>query len=149
MPPQIGKNWFFDSPAVLARVDAARRRSLSKAGAFVRQRARSLIRKRRAVSAPGSPPSSHEGALRRLLWFAYDPIGRSVVVGPVLYNAAKRRVRLGGQTVPALLEGGGRVAEKTRGGVRVLVYRPRPFMAPALALERAKFPGLFKDSVGG
>lgn len=149
MPAAIGRNWFFDSAAVLARVDAARRRSLSRAGAFVRTRARSLVRKRRAVSAPGSPPSSHEGALRRFLWFAYDPVGKTVVVGPALYNAAKRRARLGNQTVPALLEGGGRVAEKTRAGVRVLVYRPRPFMAPALALERAKLSGLFKDSVGG
>jgi len=78
------KSAFFDSEKVLKSVDAATRRVLSKMGAFVRQRARTFIRKapkintktgervkrgRRAkglkvhdaIAPPGQPPYYHAG----------------------------------------------------------------------------------------
>ncbi|MEO0511798.1 MAG: hypothetical protein AAF108_02760 [Planctomycetota bacterium] len=67
------KSLFFDRPAVQRAIDPARRRALSKAGAFVRQRAKTSMRKRRGTSRPGQPPFAHEGSLRRMVLFGYDP----------------------------------------------------------------------------
>lgn len=130
-----GTGWFFDTAAVLRATTAAERKVLSRMGAFVRQRARSSLRKRKAVSPPGSPPSSHEGSLRKYLFFSYEPRTRSVVVGPAKLNKPG--------SVPHLLEHGGTAVR--RGAV--LTYRPRPFMAPALAAERPKFAALWKGAV--
>lgn len=128
---------FFDSAAVLKRLDTAKRKGLSKMGAFVRQRARSSIRSRRAVSTPGSPPSSHEGSLKRLLFFAYDTATDSVVIGPVPFRRG---------TAPGLLEHGGTDTRPAtpRRVAQVLHYRPRPFMRPALDAERPRFAEVLK-----
>ncbi|MCL4743749.1 MAG: hypothetical protein KJZ54_16250, partial [Phycisphaerales bacterium] len=66
------KQMFFDRPKVRRAVDAARRKVLSKAGAFIRQTARTSIRKRKGSSKPGNPPHSHVGLLRRFILFGYD-----------------------------------------------------------------------------
>lgn len=120
---------FFDTSRVMKRVAAGKRRVLSKIGAFVRQRAKTSIRKRKKSSPPGQPPSSHAGQLR-LIFFAYDHRSESVVVGPIAFGA-----RGGAGIVPRLLEFGGEVI---RGGKR-LVYRGNPFMRPAMEAELPKF----------
>lgn len=120
---------FFDTAKVMKRVAAGRRRVLSKIGAFVRQRAKTSIRKRKKSSPPGQPPSSHAGQLR-LIFFAYDHNAESVVVGPIAFAA-----RGGGGIVPKLLEFGGEVQ---RGKKRVM-YRGNPFMRPAMDAELPKF----------
>ena len=117
---------FFDTAPVQRAVDRARRDRLSKAGAFVRTRARSSIRKRKGTSRPGEPPHGHAGHLRRLLLFGYDAQAQTVVVGPLPFNEGE---------APELLEFGD--------GAR----RPRPFMGPALEAEAPKFPDLFRDSI--
>lgn len=127
------KSAFFDRAAVMAAVDPATRAALSRMGAFVRTRAKSSIRKRKKGSAPGSPPSSHTGQLRKLVFFAYDPAARSAVVGPLKWGKGE---------APAVLERGGRDSEGR-------VYRPRPYMAPALEAERPNFAAAFRDSIKG
>ena len=136
---------FFDAPAVTSRVDAAARRVLSKFGAYVRTTARHSISKRRAVSAPGRPPSSHEGSLRRLIFFAYEPQTRNVVIGPVAFGAGE---------APALLEqehvaGTTRAVTRTdrRGRPRRMRYRARPYMGPAFEQEQPKLPAMWAGSV--
>ena len=107
-------NLFFDSPAVLRAVDRARRRVLSKQGAFLRTRARSLIRPRKTASAPGSPPHSHTGILRRFLYFSFDSATRTVVVGPARTNQVffdKDRRPVTG-TVPRVQAYGGQITIK-------------------------------------
>lgn len=133
------KSNFFKPELLIAKADRARRKMLSKAGAFVRQRAKTSIRKRKAVSAIGAPPSSHEGSLRKLIFFAYDPNRDSVVIGPALYRAGE---------APKLLEHGG-TAVRTRksGESRTLHYRPRPFMLPALEAEMPKFKELLRGMI--
>ena len=69
----VTKKMFFDAKAVISRVDAATRKVLSRFGAFVRTGAKHSIHKRKAVSQPGEPPSSHVGLLRKLIYFGYDP----------------------------------------------------------------------------
>ena len=83
----LTKTLFFDSPKVLSAVDKATRQVLSKFGAFVRRSAKSSIRKRKRISSPGQPPSSHSGFLKKFIWFGYEPGSKSVVIGPAALNA--------------------------------------------------------------
>ena len=105
------KEMFFDSQRVMQAVDAAKRTNLSKQGAFVRTAARSSIRKRKRISEPGQPPSSHTGLLRDFIFFAYEPFTQSVVIGPaktnqVFFDDDMRPIT---GTVPEVLEYGGRI----------------------------------------
>ena len=135
------KKLFFDSAAVRKMLDEQSRRALSRAGAFIRQRAKTSIRSRRTVSAPGSPPSSHTGDLKRLIWFVYDPGSQSVVIGPVRFKQGE---------APNLLEFGGTAKRQHRGGKSAIAtYRPRPFMGPALEKEIPKLSALWAGSVKG
>ena len=128
---------FFDRAGVIKKVKDGTKSVLSKAGAFVRRRAQTSIRKRKKSSTPGSPPSSHVGLLRQLIFFGYDARTESVVVGPKLLKSKS-------PTVPQLLEFGGRV--RTKEGTPN-TYRRFPFMAPALKAEAPKFPSLFANAV--
>jgi len=135
---------FFDSPRVVAAVDRAKRKALSRGGAFVRTRARSSIRKRKGPSAPGRPPHSHEGSLRRLIFFGYDRQTDSVVVGPLGF---------GKKTAPNVLEFGGRTTiTRRRKGRRVrrrVRIARRAYMGPALEKEKRNLPKAWANSVRG
>ena len=148
------KGNFFDREKVQRAVDAGTKRVLSRFGAFVRQRAKTSIRKRKTISPPGGPPHSQGGQLRNGILFSYDPAGKSVVIGPVLLNGSRTS-----PTVPELHEFGGTVpgngrevwftnavgrdakgkfVSNGRKLVRLdgaLVYPARPFMRPAFRAE--------------
>jgi phage gpG-like protein len=139
------KSMFFDRPKVQRAVDRSKRRSLSRAGAFIRQRARTSIRKRKRQSRPGQPPSSHTGLLRRFILFGYDRRSDSVVVGPVGFRRSRS---------PHVLEFGGRttVESRRRGGrrqKRTVRIAARPYMRPALEKERSQLPAVWRNSVRG
>jgi hypothetical protein len=137
------KSLFFDRPAVQSAVDRAERSALSRFGAFVRRRARSLIRRRQRASAPGEAPSSHTGLLRDFILFGYDGQRKSVVIGPAKLNAKRG-------DAPSALEHGG-IVSLTVGkqtGERVRIAR-RPYMQPALEAERPKLADMFRNSVKG
>jgi len=139
------KNLFFDRPKVQRAVDAARRRVLSKAGAFVRQEARQSIRKRKGTSPPGRPPYSHVGLLRNLILFGYDERTDSVVIGPLGFRRsnAPNVLEFGGTTV---VEKRRRRGKRVRRKVRIA---QRAYMGPALEKERPKLPKLWANSVRG
>jgi hypothetical protein len=132
------KRFFFDRKVVIDAMDKATRAALSKAGAFIRTRARTSMRRRKGISGPGQPPSVHTGLLKDRLFFGYDPSNRSVVVGPE---------RIGKADAPPLLEFGG---STTRRG-KPARYRPRPFMAPALDAEvrAGTIPPQWTNSIRG
>jgi len=137
------KRVFFDTKTVRAKTDKATRRVLSKFGAFVRQTAKRSIRKRKKVSQPGKPPSSHTGLLKRFIFFGYDIVRRSVVIGPV------RLTQKGRGQAPSVLEYGGVVTMRPRrrgGKKRRANIRPRPFMGPAMEKEKDQLPALWQDS---
>lgn len=125
---------FFDKAGVIDAVDAGTRSAFSKYGAYVRTRAKSSIRKRKTSAPPGSPPSSHAGDLKRLIFFAYDANTKSVVVGPVAFRKGE---------APRLLEHGGTA---TRRG-KPAHYRGNPTMLPAAKAEMPKFPDLIRGMV--
>jgi len=139
MSLQAAKQGFFDRALVQQKVAAAERKVLSRFGAFVRQRAKTSIKKRKGTSPPGQPPHSHVGLLRKFVLFAYDPGRQSVVIGPTLLRA--------GAQAPRLLEHGGEATLETKRGRKRARYRPRPFMGPAFAAEKPKLPALWKNSV--
>jgi hypothetical protein len=123
------KRWFFDRAAVARSLDATTRQALGKAGALVRMIARrsmryvtSLREQQRQVAAgdrkrltgepapspPGSPPHAVRPHpwIREHLYYAYEPAGRTVVIGPVRLSS---RVN-----VPALHEFGGVSVNRNR-----------------------------------
>lgn len=139
------KGAFFDRKPVMDAMDKATKQALSKFGAFVRTRARSSIRKRKKISQPGQPPSSHTGLLKDKLFFVFERERKGVVIGPARLNKP-------GLPAPQLLEQGGAVTvtRRTKAGktkqVR-RVYQPRPFMGPAFEKERPKLPELWQNAV--
>ncbi len=165
------KRFFFDREKIVAAVDKATRDRLSLGGRILQMAARKLIRKapqkriadltekqrdryyeafdkwrdggkvgpkpRRptASSRPGEPPRSQTGLLRKFLLFVIDLRNRSVVVGPALINKPTG--------APRILEYGGTA---TING-RTVAIAPRPFMAPAYEIVRAKLVNLWRDAV--
>jgi len=139
------KHVFFDRKKVIDRTDRTTRRVLSRFGAFVRQTARRSIRKRKRISQPGKPPSSHVGLLKRRIFFGFDRDKQSVVVGPAPIN---QRSPYPGVTVPELLEEGGRVRRREKGGTtEVLHYKARPYMGPAFEKELPQLPAMWRNSI--
>jgi hypothetical protein len=134
------KRLFFDRAAITSAADRGTRKVLSKFGAFVRQTAKSSIRKRKAVSEPGQPPSSHTGLLKRNIFFVFSPETRSVVIGPILLNQRT--------DAPRLLEHGDTVVRRRRNRRVRMTYEARPFMGPAFEREQQQLPALWKNSVG-
>lgn len=152
----VALSGFFDRTAVQSKLTPAEAVVLSRFGAFVRQRAKTSIRKgnkKRTPSPPGMPPRSHDTTnirgrakhlLRELMFFSYDANANSVVIGPAVINAPTG--------APTLCEFGGRAIRPQRGrrGRFVSVtYDARPYMRPALDTERPKFPQLFGGMLNG
>ena len=144
---------FFDSAAVLRAVDRAKRRAMVRQGQLIRTIAKRSIRKRKGASRPGEAPHSHRGHLRRFLFYSYDRLRQTVVIGPTALSARA--------IVPPLLEAGGAVKSKRgrlisdgKGGQRWVArgvrqtYRPRPFMGPALAKAKPYLAETFRGTVG-
>ena len=127
------KEMFFDRDAVINAISTGDRRRLSKAGAFIRRRARSMLRFRKRSASPGQPPSVRSrdsfSTLRNVL-FALGDDQQSVVVGPRAVPSLRLR-KASTSYVPALLEFGG--TAEVRG--RRCRYAAFPFMQPALEAE--------------
>lgn len=137
------KDMFFDRPAVLKAAGRARIKSLSKAGAFIRTRSKTSIRKRKGSSPPGTPPHSHTGLLRKHIYFGYDRLSESVVVGPakIKKGQAPRALELGQRSEVTSYRKGRKIQ-------RTVGIRKRPYMLPALQKEKANFPELWLNSIG-
>lgn len=159
---------FFDRAKVQNAADRAAVRNLSRAGAFVRTRARSLLRYRDKPSAEGKPPSIHKtmvrekkvrsglnagdyskqavSPLREFLFFGYDSSTRSEVVGPAKIN------QTGSDTVLSALEYGG-TSRVIRGRKRrekrwvMATIKAHPTMQPALAAEVPRLAPLWANSI--
>ena len=131
------KQLFFDHPKVLGAVDKATRKVFSRFGAFVRRTARGSIRKRKRTSAPGQPPSSHTGFLKRFIFFSFDPNRKSVVIGPMRLTENNRG------DAPSALEYGGKVMLDKK----QVTVRPRPYMGPAFEKEKSTLPAMWKNLV--
>lgn len=155
------KNFFFDRRAVIDAIGQAEAKNLSRIGAFLRTRARSLLRRRKATAPAGSPPSVHTAdqvLTLKNIQFAYESGQHAVIVGPIKFiSRSNQNVET---TVPNLMEFGGQTViheerypgspnwyrrdsryasrNKKEYRSRVARYAPRPFMRPALEIEIKK-----------
>lgn len=158
------KAGFFDSNAILKAMDRTTAKALSKYGAFVRQRAKTSIRKAPkrnaatgerlgrgrqkkgivtvdATAPAGSPPYAHgKSKLKSLIFFAYDRDTQSVIIGP----AAFPNPHGGG---PKFLEyGGSTTLRGRRGKARPASFAGNPFMNPAAEAERPNLMTFFREN---
>lgn len=84
------KSWFFDRKVVLEFMDRKTLETMKKSAFLVRKIASNSMRRRRAASSPGQPPSAHgEGRgplLKKFLFASFDPVSMSAVIGPTLLH---------------------------------------------------------------
>src|SRR5262245_24150354 len=105
MSLRAAKEGFFDRKAVIAATDRATRSALNEGGRAVRRTAQKSLVYADGVSSPGQPPHAHKTGwktrtskstgrvrrravsfLRENIFYAYDKVSRSVIVGPALLN---------------------------------------------------------------
>lgn len=120
----------FDEAGLLARIARATRDVLKRAGAYVRSVARRKVQTRPKPSAPGQPPHSRRGLLKRAILFGFDRDGKSVLVGPG-FNFV-------GESASAH-EFGGRYRRER--------YPKRPLMGPSLKDAAPHVARMWSDAV--
>lgn len=148
--PSLANVMLFDDRKIRRMMNTKTRKAFGRFGSYTRTTARRSMRKRKAASAPGSPPSVHEGQIKRFLLYSYDVLVKSVVIGPTLLGRSP--------TTLELMEFGGvrrrRMGERrrhTRGRKRGqfakrevikthATYPARPFMGPAFEIAKEKLP---------
>lgn len=142
-------NWFFDRSVVADSMSRAKRKALSRAGMIIRASARKSIKSAEMPSKPGQPPRDVTGLLRDFIFYAWDPVTDSVVVGPELKQARRAAY---GLPVPEVLEKGGLTRRKYSKS-RPPRFGPwfrlaaRPYMMPALERHISDLPEQFRHSV--
>ena len=130
---------FFDTEGVKKHVRDGTKSFLSKVGAFARRTMKGLIRPGKKSAKPGSPPKSHTGLFKELIFFGYDAESQSVVVGPQFRKSQK-------PPVPQLLNEGGTVAKHWRTG-KPAAYNKFPYVEPTWEIEEENWPNLFRESI--
>lgn len=106
---------FFDRAKVIKMIGIRNAKAMSRAGAFIRRRSQSLLRRRKRASRPGEPPSVHAPAGEKFktlknIHFEYDKYYERLVVGPhKISTKSNQDVIAAGKTVPQILEFGGSV----------------------------------------
>jgi len=160
----IGK-FFLDRAAVAEKVNAGRLKLFGRWGGSVRLTAQRSMRpggKKGKSAEPGKPPRTHEGSLRRLVVYAFDPNTRSVVAGPMKFKRGRvpELLEYGGTAVKELVQlSGGRLVSKgnplLKGdpGGRPVVRRPaaykgNPYMGPAAASVNGRLAPQLKGIIG-
>lgn len=104
--------------------------ALRQAGAYIRKAARNNVTRSPKAAAPGSPPNTRQGLLKRSILFGVERRRQTVVIGPSA-----------GLIGPVM--GAHEFGERFRGRD----YPKRPLMGPTLARTKDKLPSLWKDSV--
>ncbi len=120
----------FDTGKVVRKVKQANVESLGHAGAVIRLTARRSIRKRKGPSAPGTPPHTRQGQLRRAVVYAVEKREERVVIGP-------EHAVVGPAGMPH--EFGGRF--------RGQKFKRRAFMGPALMKVKDRLPRKWAASI--
>lgn len=126
-----------DSKLIEEKIAKAEIRGLKRVGFLTRQSAQASIKDGAGSSAPGSPPNSHIGTLRRFILYSLTDTKKSVVIGPKFLKKKSR-------DAAKATEYGGRAVNSRSVPIRV---NPRPFMHPALSkVSRENVPGVFGNS---
>ncbi len=119
-----------DTHKVKRAVDRSTFRNLGHAGAAVRMTARWSIRRSQRPAAPGSPPRTRRGQLKKAIVYAVEKTRQRVVVGPT-HN----------------IVGPSAMAHEFGGRFRGQRYPKRPLMGPALMKNIDRLPRFWAGSV--
>ena len=109
--------------------EKAARRAFAKAAYRIFRDAQASITRSAEPSAPGEPPHTRRGQLKRAI--RYDATKDGAVIGPL-----------------ASMMGTAGEAHEFGGGFRGQSYPERAFMGPALERELDKFAGEFRGAIG-
>lgn len=120
----------FDDNALRDAVKDSSPAPLRRAGAYIRKSARNAVSRSKHSSAPGSPPHTRRGLLKRSILFGVEKERMTVVIGP-----AESFV---GISMTAHEFGGIYYRRK---------YPKRPLMGPTLQKVAPQLPKLWADSV--
>ena len=152
---------FLDRKTVMSAVDKKARRVLARTGGYTKVVVQRSMRKagkparigargqvvggQAHTSKPGQPPRWHTRKLKDNIYFFYDMKQREVVIGPLPFKNTPT-VKPSTPSGAALLEFGGgasvvrRGKSRKRGTKRRVVFKARPFMAPAIPPINVKNP---------
>jgi hypothetical protein len=88
------KSMFFDAEKILNAAGKAIVKNLNYIGGYVAKVARHSIKKgsSHAVSKSGTKPLSHTGLLKKHIYYGYNPMHESVIVGPA-YSIPRVKMR--------------------------------------------------------
>jgi hypothetical protein len=120
----------FDPKKVLRAAKNGSIQSLGHGGAAIRLAARRSIKTSAKESAPGTPPNSRKGQLKRAIVYAVEKEQQRVVIGPDQGVVG---------TSGAAHEFGGQYKKQR--------YEKRPFMGPALEKIKDRLPQEWAGSV--
>lgn len=120
----------FDPEAVKQAVQKGSVKSLRQAGAYVRKSARNAVSRSKHSSAPGTPPHTRRGLLKRSILFGVEKERQSVVIGPAYQFI-----------------GISMTAHEFGGMYRHRKYPKRPLMGPTLLKTATQISKLWADSV--
>jgi hypothetical protein len=118
-----------DFERVRREADRAARTVFAKAAFRIFRDAQASIERSSTPSAPGSPPHTKRGQLKRAI--RYDATKDGAIIGP-----------------KASMVGTSGEAHEFGGSYRGESYPERSFMGPALSRELDKFAGEFSGSIG-
>ena len=139
---KINTRTFFTSRKVLRLLDKKTHGVLRQFGSFVRTTAKRSIRrvgKKGTPSAPGQPPKSRKGLLKNFIFYGFDRLRRSVVIGP-------QKLNLKGKA-PSVLEYGGMVKGKSKKGhITSSKISARPYMGPAFEKSKKRLSALWQNN---
>lgn len=105
--------------------------SIFRAAAAIRLTIRRSIRRRKKASAPGKPPHTRRGQLKRAILYAVNKERQEAVIG-----AAHSEVGTSGR------------AHEKGGTYKGEHYDQRPFAGPGLEAIRPRLPSFWRGSVG-
>ena len=120
----------FESGNVLDASGRGAAAALRRTGAYVRKAARNKISKSSKASAPGSPPHTRRGLVKRSVLFGVEKQERRVVIGPAFSLIAD---------VMTAHEYGGRFRKRE--------YPRRPLMGPTLEETGKHLPKFWEESL--
>ncbi len=145
MAQNIFRRFVSEAKAVLDAADKQTLAVFSKWGAFARRNAKGLLRKAKGPSKAPNPPHSHgQQLLKKFIYFAVEPQGPDVIVGPAKLNGM-----LG--DAPRALEKGGkstvRRGSRRQPRLQRVTIAKRPYILPAALKANRELPGLWTHSV--
>lgn len=120
----------FDAKKVRRKADKGSFKSLNHAAAAIRLTARRSIRRRKKKSTAGTPPHTRRGQLKKALLYKVEKQRLRAVIGPT-YSVVGRSARAH------------EFGEKYYGRK----YPKRPFIGPALKINKPKISRFWSDSV--